>query len=156
MAIKKEEIRQNYPMPVYNYRVDIEGVSVAFSQVSGLSLSYETHVYKESPTGEMRGPVTMRMPAQQSDVKITLKKGLVKGKSIPTLYNWIKSVQTNQIEKKNILVSLLDEAGKPLVNWSIQNAFPTKLEAPSFDAKSNDAAIESMELMADTILIEES
>jgi phage tail-like protein len=38
----------------------------------------------------------------------------------------------------------------------VVNAFPTKLDAPTFDAKSNDAAIESMELAADFISIEES
>jgi phage tail-like protein len=36
------------------------------------------------------------------------------------------------------------------------NAFPTKLDAPSFDANSNDVAIESMELMGDGVSIEET
>ena len=143
-------------MPVYNYRVDIGGESIAFSQVSGLNVSYETHVYKESHVEPGKaGPVVMRMPAQQSDVKITLKKGVVKGKSLPKLYGWISTMKTNQIEKKDITVALLDETGTPVITWHVLNAFPTKLEAPSFDAKSNDAAIESMELMADTIQISE-
>ena len=33
---------------------------------------------------------------------------------------------------------------------------PTKLDAPTFDAKSNDVAIESMELRADLIVIAEA
>jgi phage tail-like protein len=36
------------------------------------------------------------------------------------------------------------------------NAFPTKLTAPTFDAKSNDAAIETLELRADLITMEAS
>jgi len=157
MAYTVQEIKQNYPLPTYNYRVDINGESIAFSNVSGLSLSFETHTYKESRTGgEVPGPVVMRMPAQQADVKITLKKGLVRGKSLAVLYNWIRTVQINQIEKKDITVNLLDEKGTPVVIWKVINAFPTKLDAPAFDATSNDAAIESMELTADTIEISEN
>jgi len=157
MPYTAEQIRQNYPIPAYNYRVEIAGESIAFSNVSGLSLSYESHTYKESHTESGKtGPVVMRMPAQQADVKIILKKGLVRGKSISKLYNWIKTVQVNQIEKKDITVHLLDEKGEPLITWNVINAFPTKLDAPSFDATSNDVAIESMELTADTIQISEA
>lgn len=157
MPYTPEQIKQNYPLPVYNYRVDIGGESIAFSNVSGLSLSFETHTYKESHTeGGKVGPVVMRMPAQQADVKITLKKGLVPSKSIPKLYAWINTVQVNQIEKKDIAVHLLNEQGAPVVTWNVLNAFPTKLDAPAFDATSNDAAIETMELTADTIRISEA
>jgi len=52
-------------------------------------------------------------------------------------------------------VRLLDESGDPVISWKVINAFPTKLDAPTFDANSNDAAIESMELMADGVFIEE-
>jgi phage tail-like protein len=156
MAYTKEQIKQNYPLPVYNYRVEIAGEPIAFSNVSGLNIEVGTHVYKESPVGATAGPVVMRMPAQLADLKITLKKGLVRKKSLPVLYAWISTVQVNQIDKKDILIHLLDEAGSPVITWNVLNAFPVKLEAPTFDATSNDAAIESMELMADNILVSES
>lgn len=157
MPVTKEQIKQNYPLPSYNYRVDIGGTSIAFSQASGLSLAFELHTYKESPTDSGKaGPVVMRMPAQQSDVKLTLKKGLVKGKSLPALYAWISTVQANQIEKRDLQIHLCNESGNPVITWKIMNAFPTKLDAPTFDSASNDAAIESMELVADTLLIEEA
>ena len=156
MAYTKELIKQNYPFPAYNYRVEIAGETVSFSNVSGLSIGFEAHTYKESPSaGDKAGPVVMRMPAQQADVKITLKKGLVKSKSMTTLYKWIRDIKINQIEKKDILIHLLDEAGGPIITWNVINAFPTKLDAPSFDATSNDVAIETMELTADNILISE-
>jgi phage tail-like protein len=43
-----------------------------------------------------------------------------------------------------------------VVSWKATNAFPTKLSAPTFDAKSNDAAIETLDLQADFISMEES
>ena len=43
-----------------------------------------------------------------------------------------------------------------MISWKAINAFPTKLSAPSFDAKSNDAAIETLDLQADLITMEET
>ena len=157
MALTKDSIRTDYPLPVYNYRVEIGSEAVAFSEVSGLTISYESTVYKESPTASgAPGPRSMQMPAQRTPPTITLKKGLVRAASIKYLYDWIKTVQINQIEKKDIFVRLCDEKGDAVISWKISNAFPTKLDAPTFDAKSNDAAIQSMELKADFITLEES
>jgi phage tail-like protein len=156
MALTKDEIKARYPLPAYNYRVSIEDQLVAFSQVSGLSMAYETTTHKESPVdGSAAGPVEMRMPAQHSDVTITLQKGVVVGKSVSALYNWISGIQTNLVEKKNILIDLCNEEGAPVVRWKVINAFPTSLEAPTFDATTNDVAIESLQLMADRLEMEE-
>ncbi len=157
MALTKDDIKKGFPLPVYNYMVEINGVAVAFSEVSGLSISYETTTYKESPVASgAPGPRVMHMPAQGTPANITLKKGVVKDSSVPTLFNWINSIQINQVEKKDIYVRLCDEAGAAVISWKVTNAFPTKLDAPTFDANSNDVAIESMELMGDGIFIEQA
>ena len=157
MALSIEEIKSSYPLPSYNYFVEINGEAIAFSQVSGLSMKVETTTYKQSPVeGGKPGPVVMRMPAQSSDVTITLQKGIVKGKSVPALYNWINSTQINQVEKKDVIIRLMDETGSAILSWIIKDAFPTGLDAPTFDANSNDAAIESLQLMADRVIMEEN
>ena len=155
MALSKDEIKTTYPLPVYNYRVEIGGNAVAFSEVSGLSIGYETTTYKESPVESgAPGPRVMHMPAQRQPANVTLKKGVVPSASIPTLFGWINDIQTNQINKQDIYVRLCDEEGTAVLSWKVLNAFPTKLDAPTFDANSNDVAIESMELMGDGIIIE--
>ena len=160
MALKAADIAKSYPLPVYNYRVDLIGDStetIAFSEVSGLSIGFETSTYKESQTSEPGpGPNVMHMPAQRSQVTITLKKGYVRANSINKLYSWIKQVSINQIEKKDVAIKLCNENGDAVVTWKAINAFPTKLDAPTFDANSNDAAIESMELQATRVVMEES
>jgi phage tail-like protein len=154
MAISQEDIKTTYPLPVYNYRVDIGQDTVAFSEVSGLNITYETTVYKESNTESGKvSPRIFRMPTQASNTTLTLKKGIVPAKSQAALYDWINSVRINQVIKKDIVISLCDEAGKAVVTWTVSNAFPTKLVVPTFDAKSNDVAIESLELMADGVSI---
>ena len=155
MALTPDEIRTDYPLPVYNYRVEIAGTAVAFSEVSGLSIGYETSTYKESPTASgAPGPRVMIVPGQRNPAKVTLKKGIVRGASLQQLYGWIKTITINQVEKKDLFIRLCDETGSAIISWKVVNAFPTKLDAPTFDAKSNDAAIESMELSADFVSLE--
>jgi phage tail-like protein len=155
MALTKEQIAKTYPLPVYNYKVEIDGETVGFSEVSGLSVSYETTSYTESPVSGS-GPRWMNMPGQSKSATVTLKKGLVTGVSVATLFAWIDSIQLNRVDKKDIYVRLCDENGEAVVSWKVINAFPTKLDAPTFTANSNDVAIESMELMADGVTVEQA
>lgn len=145
-----------YPLPVYNFRVEIDAITVACSEVSGLSIGYEVTTYKESRIAPgLAGPRVVQMPAQRTTPTITLKKGIVRKDSMKVLYGWLKTVQVNKVVKKTIYVRLCDEKGKAVLSWKIQNAFPTKLDAPSFDAASNDVAVETIEIAAESITIEE-
>lgn len=151
MALTKDQIKTDYPLPVYNYKVEIAGKAIAFSEVSGLEVSYEPITFKESQTNGKMGPNIMHMPGMPEPVNITMKKGYVTKKSVPELYAWINSTALNRIEKKDIVVHLLDETGATVVSWKVIDCFPTKLTAPTFDATSNDVAIESMELRASSV-----
>ncbi len=154
MALTKAQIKEAYPLPVYNYKVEIGASSVAFSEVSGLSISYETATYKESPTENSAvGPRVMHMPMQGTPANVTLKKGLVAGTSVKTFFEWINSIQLNQVDKKDIFIRLCDETGAAVISWQVSNAFPTKLDAPGFDANSNEVAVESLEVMGDGIFM---
>ncbi len=157
MALTKEQIRTDYPLVVYNYRVDIDGESLTFSEVSGLELAFESITYKESyADGNKSGPNIMYMPGQIQPVNISMKKGFVKGNSIPVFYDWINSIALNRVDKKDIVVHLLDESGGTIVSWKVIDSFPTKLTAPTFDANSNEVAIESLDLMAYRVSMEEA
>ena len=157
MALTAEEIKKSYPLPVYNYKVEVGGVAIAFTEVSGLTIEFDTTTYQESQTASgISGSRRLLMPAQPKPVNITLKKGVVLATSVATLYKWISKITINQVEKKDVYVRLCDEKGSAVISWKVINAFPTKLDAPTFDAKSNDAAIESLTLMADGVVIEEA
>lgn len=155
MALTPDQIRTTYPLPVYNYRVEIDAVAVAFSEVSGLSMNYATTLYAESSLNG-KAPTWMYMPGQCDPIPLTLKRGVVSKVSVAALYGWIGSIQLNKVQKKDIYIRLCDENGNAVVSWKVINAFPTKLEAPTFVASSNDVAIESMELMADSIVVEQA
>ena len=150
MATTAEEIKNSYPIPVFYYRVTIGGDdSHAFSEVSGLSIEYETITYRD---GLSHQDGVKHMPGLNSPVNLTLQKGIVRQDSY--LLNWINTVQLNTVEKRDVRIDLLDESGAAVVSWTAMDAFPKKLDAPSFNATSNEVAIESLELMASTLKVE--
>jgi phage tail-like protein len=155
MALTKEQIKTEYPLPVYNFRVEIDGTTVGFSEVSGLNIAYETITYTESAL-KGPGPRILYMPGKPKVTTRTMKKGVVTGVSVATLYNWINTIALNRVVKKDIMIRLCDENGAAVVSWKVLNAFPTQLDAPAFTASSNDVAIESMQLTADNIIIEQA
>ncbi len=146
MATTAQDIASEYPIPVYRFVVSFGEESIAFSEVSGLDIGVETITYKD-------GLSKKHMPGQKTDVNITLKRGLVRQKS--QFYDWISSISLNLIDKKDITVSLTNETGDtPLVTWKVFNAFPKKLTAPSINGSSNEASVESLELLADDVQME--
>lgn len=155
MALTKDQIRTEYPLPVYNFRVEIDGTTVGFSEVSGLNIAYETITYTESATNGP-GPRILYMPGKPKVTTLTMKKGVVTGVSVATLYDWINTIALNRVVKKDIMIRLCDENGAAVVSWKVLNAFPTQLDAPAFTASSNEVAIESMQLTADNIIIEQA
>ena len=150
MATTVPEIRDTYPIPAFYYRVTIAGDdSHAFSEVSGLMIEYETITYRDG-LSYLEG--AKHMPGLNTPVNLTLKKGVVRADSY--LFNWINTTQLNTVEKRDLTVDLLDETGTAVVSWQVSNAFPTKLEAPGFDATNSEVAIESLELMANTLKVD--
>ena len=157
MALSPADIKANYPLPVYNFTVEIDGEVIAFSEISGLEIAYDTITYKESKTDQPgAGPNVMHMPGQGTPVNVSLNKGYVLTKNMPVFFNWISSIRLNVVQKKDLVVRLLDEEGNAVVSWTVLNAFPTKLTAPSFNADSNEVAIEALDLMADSLTMEEN
>ena len=144
MATSIEDIKNKYPIPVFYYRVTIgDENSIAFSEVSGLSFQYETITYKDGLSYK-DGP--KYMPGFFNVVNLTLQKGVVKADDF--LLKWFKTIRLNTVEKRDVSIDLLNEKGEPTVSWIAKDAFPTKLDAPAFNASSNEVAIESLELTA--------
>ena len=163
MAVSVKDIAENYPLPSYNYMVSIghsipllAGVAltvgeewVAFSEISGLDVEYDTLTYKHG-LSYAEGPVHVR--TRRKPANFTLKRGIVRGRN--RLTEWITTINLPIFMKKNILIVLCDENGNPVVSWRVLNAFPIKLEAPQFVASENDVAIESLTVMADYVKLE--
>ena len=139
----------DYPIPVFHFQVDWGGTKLAFSEVSGLNIETQVIEYRDGLSPQYS---TIKMPGLQKDNNITLKRGVFK--SDGEFYEWWNTAQLNTIERRDITISLLDEAHEPVTTWKIKNAWPTKVEGPSLKADGNEVAIESMEVVHEGMTIE--
>ncbi|MFW7226979.1 MULTISPECIES: phage tail protein [unclassified Serratia (in: enterobacteria)] len=147
MAITADEIAVQYPIPTYRFVVTLGDDKVPFTSASGLDINYDTIEYRDGAGN------WFKMPGQRQATSITLSKGVFPGEN--ALYAWINSIQLNQVDKKDIIISLTNDAGtEVLMSWNISNAFPTSLSSPSFDASSNEIAVQQITLMADRVSIQ--
>ena len=137
--------RAKYPLAAYNFRVTVGGSAMSFTEVSGLVREYQTLTYKHG-LSYWEGEAITKFRYDKY-VQITLKKGAIAGAT--QLYQWLDTV-----DKKNMSVSLCDGKGNPVVTWQIQKAMIVKLEAPALQASGNEAAIETLTLMASGISVE--
>ena len=151
-----------YPLHAYNYRVyiyknilpndsndlssnDPQGTAMSFSEVSGLRIEYGISVYQHSMSA-YNGP--HYSPGEMKPVHLRLKRGIINNTELTYLYNWMKSTQSRQADRRNVLIDLCNESGDVSVSWKVIDAFPVALDAPTFDASGEEIAIESMSLVA--------
>jgi phage tail-like protein len=151
MAQDKEQIKTTYPLPAYNYRVTVGDSAMGFSEVSGLNIAYEPVTYKHGLSFVMGVKI---IPGMRQPIKLTMKKGVVKEKDF--LSKWLQEAYADPFKavKKDILVDLCDESGKAVIRWKVLGALPTKLDAPAFNAASNEVAVEALELVAHDIQVD--
>ena len=150
MTQDKKQIKATYPLPIYNYRVTVltsgAPLVLGFAEISGLNIEYEPVTYRHG-LSFLTG--VQIIPGMRQPTRLILKRGVVKNQA--QLYQWLQSTATDlnlgQI-KRDILIDLCDETGKSVIRWTVQGALPTKLDAPTFDANSNEVAIETLELTA--------
>ena len=135
MATRKDPYRN------CNFLVEIDGITQAgFTDCSGLGSTTDPVEYREG--GDNTTP--RKLPGQTKYTNISLKWGLTDSRE---LYDWYRKVVTGKPERRNGSIVVLDIDGlTEVVRWNFFNAWPSKMEGPSFSAKGNEVAIETLEL----------
>jgi phage tail-like protein len=127
------------PYKAFNFRVEIDGIAVAdFSEASGLESETAVIEYRSGADHVVR-----KLPGLTKFGNIVLKRGVTQDAE---LWNWRKSVVDGQVERRNGSIVLLDDARTEVVRWNFRNGWICKWEGPAMNAKSNDVAIETIEI----------
>jgi phage tail-like protein len=137
------------PYSAFNFIVEIDGQQVAgFQEVSGLDSENTPIEYREGadPMNTVR-----KLPGMEKYPNLTLKRGL-SGSTV--LWNWRKLVRDGSTAFppiKNVVIHLQNEQHQNVFQWTLTNAWCSKLTGPALNAKGNELAIETMELAYDRI-----
>lgn len=132
-----------------HFQVEWGGTRLGFSEVSGLSIEVETIEYREGNSPDYS---VTKMPGMPKYSNLVLKRGIVAGDN--EFYEWLNTINLNQVERRDITISLLNEEHTPTMVWKARNAFPVKIEAPSLKASGNEVAIETLEIAHEGLVIE--
>lgn len=139
----------NYPLPKFHFEVDWGGTRIGFTEVSGLSVETEVIEYREGSNPEYS---KVKMPGMQKFGNITLKRGTFNADN--QYYEWWNSVQMNTIERRDIIIKLLNEEHEPVMVWKVKNAWPTKVQSTDLKADGNEVAIETLEVVHEGLTID--
>ena len=133
---------RNDPLRNFRFRLEIGGIDQAgFSEVSGFDITVDPIEYREGTD-----PTHVRkLPGLTKYGNVTLKWGITDSME---LYEWHRDVVNGKIERQNVAIVLMDEAGKEGIGrWEIVEAWPSKYDPMDLNAKGNDVAIETLELV---------
>lgn len=139
-----------WPLSKFYFQVDGLGGSIGnyFQEVSGLDTETQPIEYRHG-NSPVFSPI--KMPGLAKVGNVTLKKGIfVKDNNF---WNWYSTIKMNTIQRQTVVIKLLDESGNPTMTWTLNNAWPTKIQGTDLKSDANEAAIETIELAFETIVI---
>ncbi len=133
------------PYAAFNFTVemgdDIESSSAfgGFSDVSGLSteITMMEYRYGNDPENRMR-----KRPGMYKTGDTTFKRGVM---GVKNFADWMMKTRHDPLTGRNLIVTLNDEQGNPVLRWKLVNSRPLKFTGPALAAKGGtDVAMEEL------------
>lgn len=139
----------NYPLPKFHFQVDWGGTKIGFTEVSGLNIENKVIEYRDGASPEFS---KIKMPGMREFSNITLKRGVFADDN--EFYQWLNTISLNTVERRDVIIRLLNEEHNPIVTWKIKNAFPLKIQSTDLKSDGSEVAIEQIELAHEGLTIQ--
>ncbi|HQR50278.1 MAG TPA: phage tail protein [Methylophilaceae bacterium] len=144
-------IARGNPYGAFNFQVSLDArVIGGFSDVSGIGAATSYSEYRE---GTIPRDTSRKTAATQKYADVVLKRGLVDSAS---LSQWLEQGLKSGDSRRNLTITLLDEAGQPVAKFHLCNAQPQKWVGPTLAAKGGDVAMEELHLTHEGLSCEET
>ncbi len=125
----------------FRFKLEIGGIQQAgFSEATIPDANSDVVEYREG--NETTTP--RKLPGLNKYGNLTLKWGITDSTE---LYDRRKKIIDGNVERQNIAIVLVDEAGNDAARWEFVNAWPSKYDAPDLNATGNAVAIETLEIV---------
>jgi phage tail-like protein len=139
---------RNDPYAQFNFLIELDGLTVAgFTEVGGIDTESDVIEYRNG-----NDEATVRkLPGLRKYSNITLKRGYTENLE---LWGWRKTTEDGQTERRDGVIILLDEARQPVLRWIFRQGWISKYEGAALNSTTNEAAIESIEIAHEGIVME--
>jgi phage tail-like protein len=137
------------PFRTFNFELEIDRLETgAFSEVSGLTAEGDAVDYRE---GTDRQHNVRKLTGLRKYSNITLKRGYTNNNQ---LWEWYTNILNGVPDRRNVTITLKNEARTAVLRWHVENAWVNKIEGPSFKASGNEVAMESVEIVHEGLTME--
>ncbi len=133
----------------YNFLVEWGGKSMGFSEVSGLNMEIEPILVRN---GDFREEVEIKIPGQIKYSEVSFKRGISRNDN--EIFNWINTKYFGELERRNIVITLLNERKEPVIVWKLKNCFPIQYLGPVLQANDSNIAIETLVVVHEGMTME--
>ena len=142
-------VQRKNPYANFNFLVDL-GLEqeLGFSEVELPAAEIETIEYR---VGGEPTSGTRKLAGRVRYGNVVLRRGIDGNLE---LWEWFKTARDGQVERRNVTITLLDEARAPVLRWRLLNAFPVKVEVSDLNAQGNEVVIETLELTHEGLELE--
>lgn len=138
-----------WPLPKFYFKVTWgDKGEMTFQEVSGMGAEAQIIEYRHgnNPTFS-----TIKMPGIKKYGNITMKRGVFTGDN--KNWDWFNEIKMNVIKRQTVTIQLLDEGGNTKMTWTCNNAWPTKVTSTDLKSTANEAAIDTLEIAYETLVI---
>lgn len=132
----------------HHFQVEWGGARIGFQEISGLRVKVDV---VEVHDGSFIDESSIKLPGRKHYGNITLRRGIVKRDN--EFFNWWNTIQFGEVERRDIVISLLNEEHIPTLVWKIRNAFPVEIVWSDLRASQSQIAIESLEIACEGITV---
>ena len=139
----------SYLIPKFHFQVNWGEGPMGFTEVTGLKFKREVIEYRDGLDPEY---AKVKLPGMRTNEDVTFKRGVVKGSN--EFFDWWNSTKLATVDKRDVTVEMLDEEHQPIVQWTIQEAWPNSVEATDLNADSNEISVETLILSHNGIRME--
>jgi phage tail-like protein len=143
-------VQRDTPYGAFNFQVELNdgtdssSVIGGFSDVSGIGTEITLMEYRQGNDRENR---VRKIPGLHKAGDVTLKRGIM---GTTNFWQWVSETRSSPNTQRNVLITLNDEQGNPVLRWKLINARPLKWTGPTLAGKGgSDVAMEELVLASE-------
>ncbi|GGF72398.1 phage tail protein [Wenyingzhuangia marina] len=140
----------NWPMPKFRFKVDlgIELKKISFQEVSGMDVESQIIEYRKSNSKLFS---TIKTPGIVKNGNVVMKRGVFLNNN--AFWDFHSQIAMNTIERRTIIIQLLNENNEVTIQWQLNNAWPTKITSTNLESDENEVAVDILEIAHEELII---
>ena len=132
----------------FKFTVEFGGDSISFQEVILPESEIDVIEYRD---GSDLASSVRKFPGLVKYSNLVLKRGMSKSQD---LYDWFKETKQGRVERRDIIVNILNEENEPVAVWKMKNCWPTKYSGSVLRAKDSGIVIEALEIATEEVDVE--